>query len=73
MKTDIKLIIMTFLFFSAIVYSKGTPPKPTDLSSKHEFLKVPNKNISKFKSIDLIKPVSIPPDGNIDFRDFFQF
>ena len=73
MKADIKFIIITLLFFTVTSYSKGTPPKPINLSIKQDFFKIPNKSLEKIKSIDLIKPASIPPDSNIDFREFFQF
>ena len=71
MKTNIELLLITFLVFSATGYSKGTPLKSIDSSIKKDFLKVPPK-VQKLKSIDLIKPASIPLDGNIDFREFFS-
>jgi len=71
MKTYIKLSIVIFLAFTVFGYSKGTPLKTVNLSIKNDFFKTPKKSL-KLKSIDLIKPVSIPPDSNIDFREFFS-
>ncbi len=71
MKIYIKLLIAIFLVFTAIGYPKGTPLKTVNLSIKNDFFKTPKKSL-KLKSINLIKPVSIPPDSNIDFREFFS-
>jgi len=70
MKIDINLITITFLIFTSTAYSKGTPLEST-IFSKQDFLKIPNKSID-LKSINLIKPVSIALEGNIDFRKFFS-
>jgi len=69
METNIKLII-TLLIITSTAYSKGTPLEPS-ISNKKDFLKTPNKSID-FKLINLIKPVSIALEGDIDFRKFFS-
>jgi len=70
MKIDINLITITLLIFTSTAYPKGTPLEST-ISSKQDFLKIPNKSID-LKSINLIKPVSIALEGDIDFRKFFS-
>jgi len=67
METNIKLIITLFIV-TTTAYSKGTPLEPT---IKEDFLKTPNKSVD-LKSINLIKPVSIALEGDIDFRKFFS-
>jgi len=69
METNIKLII-TLLIVTSTAYSKGTPLEST-ISNKQDFFKISNKSID-LKSINLIKPVSMALEGDIDFRKFFS-
>ena len=71
MKTDIKLITLTLLMFTSSGYSKVIPLKSSILDIQQDFFKSPDKSI-KLKSINLIKPVSISLEGNIDFRKMFS-
>ena len=71
MKTDIKLMMIIFLIFTVTGYSKVVPIKLSILNIKEDFFNTPNKS-RKFKSINLIKPVSISLEGNIDFKKIFS-
>jgi hypothetical protein len=71
MKRHTRRLILVLLVFSASLYAKSTPIKPPTSIIKKEFLKVPKK-IVKMETINLIKPVSNPPDEEIDFKEFFS-
>ncbi|HHH51279.1 MAG TPA: hypothetical protein ENK76_02790 [Campylobacterales bacterium] len=71
MKTDIKLITVTLFIFTATAYSKVMPIKSSIIDIKEDFFKTSDKSI-KLKYINLIKPVSISLEGDIDFRKFFS-
>jgi hypothetical protein len=64
MKTDVKLLGVGFLILTISAGAKGTPLKSNIVINPYI-----NKKI-KLKPIDLIKPVSLPSDDNIDYREF---
>jgi len=70
MKRHIRILILMLLVFSISLYAKSTPIKPDKSNIKKEFLKVPKK-IVKIETINLIRPVSNPPDEELNFRAFF--
>jgi len=75
MKRHTRRLILVLLVFSASLYAKSTPIKPPTSIIKKEFLKVPKKIVkmeTKMETINLIKPVSNPPDEEIDFKEFFS-
>ncbi len=71
MKTNIKPMIIIFLIFTAMAYSKVIPLELSISHIKQDFFKTPTKSIN-LKSINLIKPVSVSLEGNIDFRKSFS-
>jgi hypothetical protein len=68
MKTDIKLIALTFLCLTALADAKSTP-----LKSKidvNPYIKYDKK--VKVEPVDLIKPASISYNDDIDYRELFS-
>ncbi len=68
MKTDIKLLALTFLFLTLSANAKNTLLKAKIIINP--YIKYDKK--VKLTPVDLIKPASISSEDNIDYREFFS-
>ncbi len=68
MKTDIKLLALAFLFLTLSADAKSTPMKAN--IDVNPYIKCDKK--VKLTPVNLIKPVSMSSDDDIDYRELFS-